>query len=134
VANRLYDKGRSAFARKLIDWINDSVSAVLVDTGAYTPNFSTDTNLSDIPGGARIATTALANKTEDGTGVCDADDATFTSVPGTSVEAVVLYLDTGNPATSRLIAYIDDGGFPATVTIGTVTITFNNGANKIFKL
>ena len=40
-------------------------------------------------------------------GVFDAADVTFTAVSGASVEAVVIYIDTGNPATSPLVCYID---------------------------
>ena len=68
-------------------------------------------------------------------GVADAADTTFTSVSGDTVEAIVLYKDTGDAATSPLIAYIDTAtGLPLTPNGGDVTITWDNGANKIFKL
>lgn len=135
MANALYGKGRENFARKLIDWVGDTIKAVLVDTGAYTLVINTDQYLSDIPAGARIATSpALANKSA-ALGVCDADDATVTAVSGASVELVVLYQDTGVAGTSRLIAAIDTmTGLPFTPSGGDVILQWPNDANKIFML
>jgi hypothetical protein len=91
--------------------------------------------LSDIASGARIATSGnLASKTST-LGVFDAADVTLTAVTGTTVEAVVLYKDTGTASTSPLIAYIDTAtGLPVTPNGGDETITWDNGSNKIFKL
>jgi hypothetical protein len=48
---------------------------------------------------------------------------------------VVIWKDTGNPATSPLIALIDTAtGIPVATTGGDITVYFDNGANKIFKL
>lgn len=131
----LYDKGREAFAIKQINWVADTIKAVLIDTGAYTVNLATHQFLSDIPGGARVATSgALQNKTAPA-GVCDADDITVSGVPNISVESLALFLDTGNAATSPLIAYIDNmTGMPFQTSNGDVALLWDNGANKIFKL
>ena len=52
-----------------------------------------------------------------------------------SVEALVIYKDTGNTATSNLIAYIDTGtGLPFTTNGADVDIVFDSGSNKIFAL
>lgn len=135
MADKLYDKGREGFATAEIDWIDDTIKAVLVDTGAYTFNQSSHQFLSDIASGARIATSsALAVKSATA-GVCDADDVTFSTVTGPTVEAVVLYKDTGTASTSRLIAYIDSAtGLPVTPNGGDINVVWDNGANKIFKL
>lgn len=135
MANGLYDKGREGFLDGSISWTSDTIKAVLVDTGAYTANLSTNANLSDIPSGARIATSsALSSKTATG-GVADAADVTFSSVSGATIEAVVLYKDTGSASTSRLIAYIDTGtGLPVTPNGGDIATAWSNGANGIFKL
>lgn len=135
MANALYDTGRAAFLGADVDWLADNIKAVLVDTGAYTVNLSTHAFLSDIPGGARIATSGnLAGKTATA-GVADANDVTFTAVSGATVEAIVLYKDTGVAATSQLICYIDTAtGLPVTPNGGDITVTWDNGANKIFKL
>ena len=108
---------------------------MLVVTGTYTPNLTSHEFLSDISGGARIATSgAFASKTTTG-GAADAADVTFTSVTGASIEAIVIYKDTGSDATSPLIAYIDTAtGLPITPNGGDIIVTWDNGANKIYKL
>lgn len=136
MANALYDKGYEGFLDGSIDWDTDNIKAVLVDTGAYTVDLGADKFLSDIPGGAVIATSGnLASKTV-AAGVADAADLTFTAVTGTSVEAVVIYKDTGVAGTSRLIAYVDTAtlGLPVVPNGGDVTITWSNGADRIFRL
>ncbi|MDI9934680.1 hypothetical protein QM806_04325 [Rhodococcus sp. IEGM 1351] len=131
----LYDKGREGFLDGSIVWTSDNIKAVLVDTGSYTVNLSTHQYLSDIPSGARIATSAnLSSKTATA-GVADAADITFSSVGGASAEAVVLYKDTGTAGTSRLIWYTTSGsGLPVTPNTGDITIAWGNTSNKIFKL
>lgn len=135
MANALYDKGREGFLAGDIDWDANTIKVALVDTAAYTVNLTTHQYLSDIAGGAIIATSgALTTKTATA-GVADADDVTVTSVTGATVEALVVYQDTGSSATSRLIAYIDTAtGLPLTPNGGNVTIAWDSGANKIFKL
>lgn len=135
MANALYDSGREGFLDGSIDWDTNTIKAILVDTAAYTVNLSTHTALSHVAAGARIATSgALASKTVTA-GVADAADVTFTSVSGATVEAIVIYADSGVEATSRLIAYIDTAtGLPLTPNGGNVTIAWDSGASKIFKL
>ena len=69
-------------------------------------------------------------------GVCDAADITFTGLTNApTVEAIVLYKDTGTEATSTLIAYIDTGtGLPTPAGVNSIAVSWDNGANKIFKL
>jgi len=135
MANALYDHGRRRFLEGQIAWLTDTIKAVLVDTANYAVNLSTHQFLSDIPAAARVAISpALTNKTSTA-GVADADDVTFTGVTGASVEAIVLFKDTGVEATSPLIAYIDTAtGLPFTPSGGDVIIKWDDGANKIFKL
>lgn len=135
MSNALYDSGREGFLDGSINWQTDAIKAVLVDTGAYTPSMATNKFLADIPSAARIATSPnLSGKTSTG-GVADANDVTFTSVSGATVEALVLYKDTGNASTSRLIAYIDTGtGLPITPNGGDIATAFSNGANRVFRL
>jgi len=135
MANKLFDKGREGILDGSIAWATDNIKAVLVDTGTYTVDLATHANLSDIAAGARVATSAnLASKTSTG-GVADAADQTFTAVTGATVEAIVLYKDTGTAGTSRLLCYIDTGtGLPVTPKGGDITVQFANTSNKIFKL
>lgn len=135
MSNTLYDKGRERFLTAALNWSTDTIKALLVDTGAYTANFSTHEFLSDIAGASRIAgPITLVSKTTTG-GAADAGDTTFTSVSGTSIEAIILYKDTGVEGTSPLIAYIDTAtGLPITPNGGDIIVTWDNGTNKIFKL
>jgi|SRR5215813_3725776 len=136
MANALYDTGRNAFLLGDIDWAADDIRAILVDAADYTVNLVTHDFLNDIPSGARVATlgASLANKSASA-GVADADNITFPTVTGDPTEAVVLYRHTGTESTSQLIAYIDTAtGLPVTPNGGDITVTWDNGANKIFKL
>lgn len=135
MANALYDKGRQAFLEKLIDWLNDNIKVVLVDAGAYAIDLANHQFLSDIPGGARIATSGnLAGKTS-AAGVADSADPTIAAVAGASIELVVIYQDTGVAGTSRLIAAIDTMiGLPFVPSGADVILQWDNGTNKIFKL
>lgn len=135
MANALYDKGRQAFLEGDIVILTDNIKVVLVDTATYTVNLATDEFLSDIPAGERVATSGnLATKTSTA-GVFDAADVTFSSVTGDVSEALVIYKDTGTAGTSQLIAFIDTAtGLPVTPNGGDITVTWDNGTNKIFKL
>ena len=135
MANALFDKARQRFLEGQFNWNTDTIKAVLVDTGTYTVNLSAHEFLSDIGTGARISTSgAFTGKTTTG-GAADANDITFTSVTGASIEAIVLYKDTGTDSTSPLIAFIDTAtGLPITPNGGDIIITWDTGANKIFKL
>lgn len=135
MANALFDKARQRFLEGQFNWNTDTIKAVLVDTGTYTVNLSAHEFLSDIGSGARITVSgAFTGKTTTG-GAADANDVTFTSVTGASIEAIVLYKDTGTDATSPLIAFIDTAtGLPITPNGGDIIVTWDNGANKIFKL
>ena len=137
MANVLYAKAKEGFLGGAVNWSTDNIKAVLVNSGSYTVDAANHTNLSQIPGGARIATSAanLSNKTVTG-GVADADDVLFSAVSSASiVNALALYKDTGVEATSTLIAYLDTGtGLPITPNGGDITVVWAATANKIFTL
>jgi phage tail sheath gpL-like len=94
-----------------------------------------DEFLSSIPVGDRIATSANLTTKTTTLGVFDADDVVFTAVTGDQSEAVVMIQDTGDAATSPLIAYIDSAtGLPITPSGSDITITWADTASKIFKI
>jgi len=99
-----------------------TLKAALVDTGTYT--FSTSHDFYDDVSGVVGTPATLASKTYTG-GVLDAADvADYAAGAGASAEAIILYLDTGTPSTSRLVAYIDT--FTATPSgVDTVDITWH---------
>ena len=135
MANTLYDFSRQRFLEAQINWMTDTVKVILVDTGAYTPQTAVHQYLSDIPTSARIAgPVTMAGKATTG-GAADANDVTFAAVAGASIEAIIIYVDSGTEATSPLIAYIDTAtGLPITPNGGDIIVTWDNGTNKIFKV
>lgn len=135
MANSLFDKGRENFLGGDADWDANAIKLVFVDHADDTPMVATDDALDDILAAARVATSgAFVNKTKTN-GVADADDVTLTAVSGDSFESIVIYKDTGVEATSLLIAYIDTAtGLPFTPSGSDITVQWDNGANRIFKL
>ena len=135
MASALYAKALKAFLDGSIAILTDNIKAVLVDSADYTLNISTDQYLSDIAAGGRVGTSGnLANKSSTG-GVFDADDITITGVTGDQFEYIIIYRDSGTASTSQLIACIDTAtGLPCTPNGGDITITWDSGTNKIFKL
>lgn len=133
MANQLYLKGKESFLGGDLALDTDTIKCVLVDTGVYTPNFTTHQFLSDVTG---VVATSPAFTTKTVTnGVFDAADITFTAVTGNDSEAVVLYKDTGVSSTSNLIAYIDTAtGLPVTPNGTDIIVQWDNGSNKIFSL
>lgn len=135
MANALYDRGRQGFLAGEIDWDSNNIKLVCVDEGDDTINLTTDEDLADRLAGSRVATSGnFASKTTTA-GVADAADVTLTSVTGDQFESIDIYQDTGVEATSLLIANIDTAtGLPLTPDGGNVTVTWDSGANRIFKL
>ena len=135
MSNAIYDKGKEAFLNADIDLLNDTIKAVLVrDT--YTPLLGVDqfytpsinTHVHD------VAQTLVGKTT--GLGIFDAGDALFPAVPGgATINYIVIYKSTGVATQDRLIACIDTSdGLPFTPNGGDITVIWDNGANKIFKL
>lgn len=135
MANALYDFGREGFLDGSIDWDTNNIKLILGDSADYTVNLTTHDNLDDVAGASRVATSAnLASKTKTA-GVADAADVLLSSVTGDQSEFILIYADSGVESSSRLICYIDTAtGLPVTPNGGNITIQFDNGANKIFKL
>jgi len=134
MANAIYGKGRQAFGNADIDWLDDNICVQLVDTAAYTVLIDSHEFLSDIPSGARIgAPVSLSSKTN-ALGVMDAANLSVTGLTAApSIEALVIFKNTGSPATSRLIEYIDTAtGLPVASGAPQVDVTW--AAEGIFKL
>jgi hypothetical protein len=130
MASALYDKGRDAFLNGDIDWTNDTIKVALVGAG-YTANMATDQFLSQVTN--VIGTPLVLSNKSSAAGVANADAVTSAALAtGSTVTQLVMYKDTGSASSSPLIARVD---VPSTPTNGgTVTVNFDSGANKIFKL
>jgi len=140
MANRLYDKGRELFLLGDLAWDTDTISLLLIDTGAHSINHA-DVAVSAIASAAIIANLS-ANSTEDdelvakthAAGLADAGDATFEAVSGNTVEQLIIYEKSGGTTTDYLIVSIDTatGMSPLTPNLGDVTVVWNSAG--IFRL
>lgn len=135
MANALYDHGREGFLAGTIDWDTHDIRIILCDDADYTKDLANDDFLDDVTAAGRVAVSdALASKTV-AAGVADAADKTWSTVTGDVSEEIVAYYHTGVEGTSALVFNIDTAtGFPVTPNGGDITVQFDAGANKIFKL
>jgi hypothetical protein len=86
---------------------------------------------------ALVTDVTLGTKTANGAGsdpgCFDAADATFVAVPsGAAIDCLAVFKDTGTPATSNLLFYID--GFTVTPNGGDITVQWQNTNPFIAKL
>lgn len=137
MANALFDKGREKFLTGAISWSSDTIKECLVR--GYAVNLAAHEFLSDITGGGGgtiVATSAALGSKTTAAGVADAADVTHSAVAaGAAIPYIIIYKDTGVAGTSPLIAYIDTAtNLPVTPNGGDITVQWDNGANKIFKL
>jgi hypothetical protein len=135
MSNQLYGLGRQRFLEGGIQYLAHDIKLNFLDSADYTVSIDADEFLDDIAGAAIVATSGnFAGKTST-LGVADASDVSVLAVTGDIFEAVGIYRDSGVAGTSPLIAYIDVAvGLPFTPTGNTVTVSWDNGANKIWKL
>lgn len=134
MASALYDKGREGFLDGSIDWDTDDIRTMLVKTG-YT--FSAAHEMLNTVSASydNGRTAALGTKTVVA-GVAGAANTSLTATAAVLSIALVIYKYNVSDAAARLICYIDDAtGLPFTPAASqTVNITWDAGANKIFKL
>jgi hypothetical protein len=133
MANAIYPKYKQALldASANVDINDGTVKVSLIDTAVFTYS-ATDEFYSSVSG--VVGTPQTINNTTVTNGLFDGDNVTYTAVTGNSAEALLIYIDTGSAATSRLVAWIDTSvvGLPVTPNGGDITITWN--ASGIFQL
>lgn len=135
MANALYDAGRNGFLIKALQWGTDDFRLICIDEADDTIDLAADDFLDDRAGASRVATSGAMTTSAPGAGVADANDVTFTAVTGDQFESIDCYQHTGTESTSRMVFNIDTAtGLPLTPNGGDVTVTWDNGANKVFKL
>jgi hypothetical protein len=132
----LFDAAREAFLDGDLDWSAQTFKVYLIDHADDNPDVAVDDFLDDVAAGARVAgPVTLTTSSPLGTGVADADDISFTAATGDQSEALLIYRDTGVEGTSNLVAEIDSAtGLPVTPNGGDIDVTWDSGANRIFKL
>lgn len=136
MSNGLYSKGREKFLCAEINWLDDDIKAALVDAADYTVNLNTHEFLSDIP---LIGRTAISNSLADKTitnGWAGSSSIVFENPIGDISEAFVIFKDTGDAATSPLIAYLDTNiqNLPLFLNGAKVTIIFDEAVDGIFRI
>ncbi len=125
MANAIYPKWKEAVIQAAANSsLGGTVRVALVDTGTYTYSATHEflTSLTGVVGTAQtLGTKTFVN------GTFDAADVVFTAVTGATVEALVIYIDTGTAATSRLVAYLDTGytGLPVTPNGGNINVAWD---------
>jgi len=107
------------------DILADDIKVVL--TRGYVPNFTTHEFLSDIAGASQVSIGPnLGGKTFT-LGVFDANNFNFTAVPaGAACNYLIIFHDTGLPATSRLLVGLDTGfaGLPIIPDGSDIAVTW----------
>ena len=145
MSNALYDLGREGFLAGEIDWDTAVIKASLVR--GYTPNLATHKFVSDVTGagGTLVATSAALTSKTVALGVADAADVTYTAVTaGAAIPYVLVYqasavtggVDVAATA-QRVIALYDTStgvALPVTPNGGDITVAWDSGANRMFKL
>lgn len=136
MANLLYPSMKEDFLNGTINLLSVSLRVALVRDG-YVVDASSHQFVSDV-GSANIA--ARSDVLENITitdGVLDAENETIVEYGNSGFSYLIIYEDTGNDSTSRLIAYIDTAdGLPVNSTAETISITiqWSDLITKIFSL
>jgi hypothetical protein len=139
MANALFDIYKEALlgggnlGGTLIDLTSDTIVVGLVDEGTYEPLPATDEDEADLSPDPMQAPNETLGTITVVNGTFDAADSTFTAVSGNSIESLVIFKDTGTPATSPLLVYFDTAtGLPVSPNGGDIVIQWNGSG--IFSL
>lgn len=132
MVNALYDKARESFLMGDLDWETQNFKVCGVDA-TYTPNIATHQYHSSLTG-IVCTSSNLASKSWTG-GVADAANVTFPTVTGATIVRWIVYQDSGSSSTSRLVAMYDTASGLPTIPDGTnITVTWDNGASRMFRI
>lgn len=126
-ANALYPKFKQALLNKEHDLDSDSIKVYLVDGADYTYNAAHD-EITDVPSGARVATSSALGSPTITNGTFDTADFTWSAVTGDQSEDIISWNDTPTtPTADPLIAFYDTGitGMPVTPNGGDINVTVN---------
>jgi hypothetical protein len=131
MANAIYPLYKQAILSASADVsLTTGTVKVALSTAAYNSahDFYADVSANTIGTPQTITGTTTTN------GLFDGSDVTFTSVSGSQVTSLIIYIDTGSAATSRLVTFLDTNvtGLPVTPNGGNISITWN--ASGIFQL
>jgi len=121
----------------------DTLKVMLVDSGyTFNPDDDFISSGAGTPGGEELSgtgyvagfgnsgrktltTTTVTADDANNRGELDADNVTWTAINAGTAAAAIIIKEVTNDAASRLIAYVDTGGFPLTTNGGDLTIQWN---------
>jgi hypothetical protein len=142
MANALFDAGREGFLAGEIDWDTAVIKVALVRGYTFSAGHKWVSDVTSNSGVLAATSAALSSKTVTG-GVADAADITFSAVASNSSNHSLLIFQssavTGGAdvasSAQRLIGWIDTAtNLPAVPNGGDISVAWDNGSNKIFKL
>lgn len=142
MANALFNPGREGFLDGTIDWDTAVIKIALVRGYTFSAAHKFVSDVTGASGTLHVTSSALTSKTVTD-GIADAADVAFTAVTSNAGNHSVLIFQasavTGGAdvaaTAQRLIGWVDTGtNFPIVPNGGDVTIAWDNGTNKIFKL
>lgn len=142
MANAMFDPGREGFLDGTIDWDTAVIKAALVRGYTFSAAHKFVSDVTGAGGTLHVTSSALASKTVT-SGVADAADVTYTAVTANATNHYILVFQasavTGGAdvaaTAQRLICYLDTGtNIPVQPNGGDITIAWDSGANRIFKL
>ena len=138
MANRPFVEGLQGLIAGDFSLDSGNWKAVLIDTGTVTPNTAAGGHdfYNDVSAGAVGSPSSAFTSLSVADGVWDFDDPTMTGTGGNSAENMIIFLDTGNAATSPLLLLFDTGtGLPFTPPAGAWSFIYqvDSGANKCCK-
>lgn len=145
MANQVFDTAREGFLTGAIDWDTATIKVALVRGYTYDASHDTVSDVTGAGGTLHATSVALASKTATN-GVADAADVTTWSPNPPTANATDHYVlvfqssavgggaDVAASA-QRLIAYIDTAtGLPIRPNGADITLSWDNGTNKIFRI
>lgn len=117
--NAVYSALKTGLVNGDINLGADTLKVILVSS-AYVPNIDTHEDYADITneiatgggytaGGQALSGVAILTDLPNDRAALDANDVTWSASTITAARGAVIYKDTGTPATSKLITYIDFG-------------------------
>lgn len=142
MANALYDPAREGFLAGEIDWDTATIKVALVRSYTFSAAHKFVSEVTGAGGVLAATSSALTSKTVTA-GVADAADVTFSAVAANGSSHSLLVFQSSAvgggadvaASAQRLIGWIDTGtNLPITTNGGDITIAWDNGATKIFKL
>lgn len=137
MSNFVYKKAKEAILNGQINFSSNEFKLLFVKTANYTALESSHEFLSAVNNNAIVATSGAISGVTNTLGVIDAQDISIFLEANTTFEAIILFQSTGNPATSRLLFYIDTGfnlPFVGSPLSSSLTIAWENNSTKILSL